>query len=131
MNIEYEVRWEIMDFLTSSTHLHITVWVIGIILFLIGAMKPNKGLHMALRLFYILIIITGGALFIEAMDYGQGMNYGIKFLLGLLVIGMMEMVLVNQSKGKSTTVFWILFAIFLFLTLFYGFKLPMGMNFLA
>lgn len=130
MKNEHEVG-KLMDFLTSSTHLHITTWFIGIILFLIGAIKPNKGLHMALRLFYILIIITGGALFIEAMDYGQGMNYGIKLILGILVISMMEMVLVRQSKGKSATAFWILFVIFLFLTLFYGFKLPMGMNFLA
>ena len=120
-----------MDFLTSSTHLHITTWFVGIILFLIAAIKPNKGLQMVLRLFYILIIITGGALFIEAMDYGQGMNYGIKFLLGILVIGMMEMILVRKAKDKPTTIFWVLFAIFLFLTLFYGFKLPMGMNFLA
>lgn len=119
-----------MDFLTSSTHLHITTWVVAIVLFLIAAAKPNKGLQMALRLLYILIIITGGALFIEAIDYGQGMDYGIKFILGILVIGMMEMVLVRKSKDKPTTVFWILFAVFLFLTLFYGFKLPMGMNFL-
>lgn len=121
-----------MDFLTSSTHLHITTWVVAIVLFLVAALaSKSKGIHMALRLFYILIIITGGALFIEAMDYGQGMHYGIKFILGILVIGMMEMVLVRQSKNKPTTVFWILFAVFLFATLFYGFKLPMGMSFLA
>lgn len=119
-----------MDFLTSSTHLHITTWVVAIVLFFIAAAKPNKGVHMALRLFYILVIITGGALFIEAMDYKQGMNYGIKLLLGILVISMMEMVLVRMSKNKSTKLFWVLFAIFLFLTLFYGFKLPMGFNFL-
>jgi|SRR5690554_4810810 len=119
-----------MDFLTGSTHLHITTWVIAILLFFISAVVSNKGLHMALRLFYILIIISGGALFIEALDYGQGMDYGIKFILGILVIGMMEMVLVRKSKNKPTTAFWVLFGIFLFLTLFYGFKLPMGFNFL-
>ncbi|NLY80048.1 MAG: YisL family protein [Lysinibacillus sp.] len=116
------------------THLHITTWVIAIVLFLISVMKPNKGLKMALRLFYILIIVTGGILFMESTSFhGQGnygMNYGIKLILGILVIGMMEMVLVRKAKDKPTTVFWILFAIFLFLTLFYGFKLPMGMNFL-
>ncbi|MCP1143795.1 YisL family protein [Lysinibacillus endophyticus] len=121
-----------MDFLTSSTHLHITTWVVALVLFFVGALvSKSKGIHMALRLFYILIIITGGALFIEAMDYGMGMDYGIKFLLGILVISMMEMVLTRQKKNKPTTVFWILFAIFLFAVLFYGFKLPMGMNFLA
>ena len=121
-----------MDFLTSSTHLHITTWVVALLLFFVAAFaSKSKGIHMALRLFYILIIITGGALFIEAMDYGQGMLYGIKFLLGILVIGMMEMVLVRQAKNKSTTMFWVLFAVFLFAIFFVGFKLPMGINFLA
>ncbi|GLC87757.1 YisL family protein [Lysinibacillus piscis] len=122
-----------MDFLTSSTHLHITTWVVAIVIFLIAALsgKQSKGLHMALRLFYILIIITGVALFIKGMDFGQGMLYGFKFLGGIFVIGMMEMVLVRQKKNKPTGMFWILFAIFLFITLFLGFKLPMGMNFLA
>lgn len=122
---------ETMDFLTSTTHLHITTWVITIILFLVAAFVQNKGLHMTLRLFYILVIITGGALFMEGMKYeGYGFEYGIKLLFGILLIGMMEMVLMRKSKNKSTTVFWVLFGIFLFLTLFVGFKLPMGMNFL-
>lgn len=122
-----------MDLLTGTTHLHITTWVVGIVLFLVAALsgKQSKGLHMVLRLFYILIIITGGALFSEALNYDQGMLYGIKFLLGILVIGMMEMVLVKQKKNKKTTIFWILFAIFLFAVLFVGFKLPMGSSFLA
>ena len=53
---------------------------------------------MILRLFYILIIITGVALFIKGMDYGKGMLYGLKFLAGILVIGMMEMTLVKKKK---------------------------------
>lgn len=122
-----------MDFLTSRTDLHITTWVVGIVIFLIAALsgKQSKGLHMTLRLFYILIIITGGALFIEAMKFGQGMLYGFKFIGGILVIGMMEMVLVRQKKNKPTTMFWILFVVFLLITLFLGFKLPMGQHFLA
>ncbi|WP_409368051.1 YisL family protein [Lysinibacillus sp. 38-6] len=122
-----------MDFLTSQTHLHITTWVVGIVIFLIAALsgKQSKGLHMTLRLFYILIIITGGALFIEAMDFGQGMLYGFKFIGGLLVIGMMEMVLVRQKKNKPTAMFWVLFVVFFLITVFLGFKLPMGQTFFA
>ena len=59
------------------------------------------------------------------------MQYGLKFLFGLLTIGMMEMVLVRGKKGKSVTMFWILFAVFLAVTMFYGFKLPIGFRFLA
>ncbi|WP_427109477.1 YisL family protein [Lysinibacillus xylanilyticus] len=120
-----------MDFLTSQTHLHITTWVIAIVIFLIAALgKQSKGLHMTLRLFYILIIITGGALFFQYQT-NDPMLYGMKFLGGILVIGMMEMVLVRQKKNKPTGLFWILFAVFLFITLFLGFKLPIGLNFLA
>lgn len=124
-----------MDFLTDTTHLHITTWVITLALFFAAAFmgvesKGRKIVHMVLRLFYILIIITGLALFIEWSSF-DAMQYGLKFLFGLLTIGMMEMVLVRGKKNKSTTLFWILFAVFLLVTMFYGFKLPVGFNFLA
>ena len=122
-----------MDFLTSSTHLHITTWVVGLILFFVAAFaSKSKGIHMALRLFYILIIITGGALFYKSIDLNlDAMEYGIKFLLGLIVISMMEMVLVRKAKNKSTTLFWIIFLVALLAVLYMGFRLQMGINFLA
>ena len=124
-----------MEFLTDTTHLHITTWVIAILLFLAAAFmnpesKGRKIVHMVLRLFYILVIITGLALFIE-WSSSDAMQYGLKFLFGLLTIGMMEMVLVRGKKGKSVTLFWVLFAVFLVVTMFYGFKLPIGFDFLA
>ncbi|GKW45114.1 YisL family protein [Planococcus sp. NCCP-2050] len=124
-----------MDFLTETTHVHITTWVIGIVLVLVAAFmnrdsKGRKIVHMILRLFYILIIITGLALFIE-WSSSDAMQYGLKFLFGLLTIGMMEMVLVRSKKQKPVTLFWVLFAVFLFVTMFFGFKLPVGINFLA
>lgn len=120
-----------MDFLTSSTHLHITTWVVALVLFFLAAtgIVKSKGVQHALRLFYILIIITGGALVMEYRSV-SGMDYDIKMTFGILTIAMMEMVLVKKSKGKPNTIFWVLFAIFLFVTLFYGFKLPVGFNFL-
>lgn len=122
-----------MSIFTDTTHLHITTWVIGIVLFLIAAFmqrdsKGRKILHMVLRLFYILIIITGLTLFIE-WSSSDPMVYGIKFLLGILTIGMMEMVLVRSKKQKPVTMFWALFALFLFATMFIGFMLPVGMDF--
>jgi uncharacterized membrane protein len=123
-----------LDFLSSTPHFHIFTWVVGIIIFLVSAVMANgtkgkKITHMIARLFYILILISGVALFIKGMDYGRGAEYGIKFLLGLLTIGMMEMVLVRSEKGKKVTTFWILFFVFLFATMFFGFKLPMGFEF--
>ncbi|BDH60873.1 UPF0344 protein YisL [Lysinibacillus sp. PLM2] len=116
-----------MGFLTDSTHLHITTWVIGLILFFIAAtgISKSKGIHMVLRLFYILILISGGALFFK---WRVNFEYDIKFLLGILLIAMMEMILVRQAKNKPTNVFWVLFFIFLFATLFFGLRLQMGFD---
>jgi len=124
-----------LDFL-ASTHLHITTWVIGIILFFVAVTMTNgskgqKITHMVLRLFYVFIILTGVALFMAGMDFDMGMLYGFKLIGGVLIIGMMEMILVRMKKQKATTMFWILLFVFLFITMFLGFKLPMGINFLA
>ncbi|MCG7344660.1 YisL family protein [Sporosarcina sp. ACRSL] len=123
-----------MDFLSSTPHFHIFTWVVGIILFLVAAVMANgtkgkKITHMIARLFYVLILISGVALFMKGMDYGRGAEYGFKFLLGLLTIGMMEMVLVRSAKGKKVTAFWIVFFVSLFATMYLGFKLPMGFEF--
>ncbi|ANU27746.1 YisL family protein [Planococcus versutus] len=122
-----------MGILTDTTHLHITTWVVAVILFLVAAFmqrdsKGRKIVHMVLRLFYVLIIITGLALFIE-WSSSDPMTYGIKFLLGLLTIGMMEMVLIRSKKQKPVTMFWALFVLFLLATMFIGFMLPVGLDF--
>ena len=125
-----------MDFLTSTTHLHITTWVIALILFFIAAVSAKKltGVHMALRLFYILIIISGLALFMEHRDMiaatndGSGMTYDMKVLFGVLVIGFMEMILVRKNKGKAINIFWVLFAIALLVTLYLGLSGGIGLN---
>ncbi|WP_039042097.1 YisL family protein [Sporosarcina sp. ZBG7A] len=121
-----------MDFLSNSTHLHIFSWVVGIIMFLIAATQPldSKGrkiTKMVLRVFYILIIITGVALFIELMG-GDAALYGVKFIFGIVTIGMMEMVFARQAKNKPTQLFWILFAISLLITVGLGFHLPFGLK---
>ncbi len=124
-----------MGFLTDTTHLHITMWVVGIVLFLVAAFmhrdsKGRKIVHMITRLVYVLIIITGLTLFVAHSSF-DAMLYGLKFLFGLLTIGMMEMVLVRGKKQKPVTLFWALFAVFLLVTLFLGFKLPIGLDFFA
>ena len=125
-----------MDFLTSSTHLHITTWVVGLVLFFIAALSAKKltGVQMALRVVYILIIISGAALFMEhrdiiaSMNDGSGMTYDMKFTFGILLIGFMEMILARKNKGKSTTIFWALFAISLIAVLYLGLSGGIGLN---
>lgn len=120
----------------DTTHFHIFTWVVGIILFLVAAVMANgtkgkKITHMIARLFYVLILISGILLFMTSMSFDMGALYGIKFLLGFITIGLMEMVLVRSEKNKSVTMFWILFFVFLFATMFLGFKLPMGFDWFA
>lgn len=122
-----------MDLLTGSTHLHITSWVLAIVLFLIAALASKKltVVQMVLRVVYILLIITGGALFMEYRDKiaESGMFYDMKVLFGVLVIGFMEMILARKNKGKSLNIFWILFAVVLLVTLYLGLSGGIGINF--
>ena len=84
----------------STTHLHITTWVIGIILFFVAYSLLKKGsskakmTHMITRLFYILIFLTGGMLISNFKHYVQ------KMIVGILVIAFMEIVLVRTKKEK-------------------------------
>jgi uncharacterized membrane protein len=113
------------------THAHITTWVVAIILFFVanslfksGKEKQLKIVHMVLRLFYVLIIVTG--IIIVSGVYQLSGEYIGKIILGILTIGMMEMVLVKSKKGKPTKVFWILFFVALILTILLGLRLPLG-----
>ncbi|WP_322555630.1 YisL family protein [Sporosarcina beigongshangi] len=124
-----------LDFLASTTHFHILTWVAGIIIFIVtaGLEKGTKGKkigHMIARLFYVLILFSGFMLFMEYSSIDAAL-YGVKFLLGLLTIGMMEMVLVRSAKEKSVKVFWILFFVFMLATLFLGFGIGIGVSFLS
>ena len=43
----------------------------------------------------------------NGMALDKGMLYGLKLIVGILVIAMMEMTLVKKSKGKPYTNFFI------------------------
>lgn len=116
----------------ETTHAHIATWVIGLLLFVValflhksGNKKATKIVHMVLRLFYLLIIATGAILFAKHSSW-NAMLYGMKFLGGLVVIAMMEMILIKVTKGKNAVVFWVIFIIALIATFLLGVKLPIG-----
>lgn len=112
-------------------HAHITTWVLALVLFFVvlglnksGKAKGVKVVHMILRLFYLLIIGTG--IWILSSLHSISMMYVIKSLVGILVIGLFEMVIVRTVKGKNTMVVWLLFIISFVLVLYLGFmKLPL------
>lgn len=110
------------------THMHITTWVVALILFFV-AVSMNKGdnakgfkiVHMILRLFYVLIILSGFALIGSAFGV-----YALKAIVGIIVIGMMEMILVRSKKGKSTGALWAVFIVALLAVIYMGLSLPQG-----
>ncbi|WP_223700739.1 YisL family protein [Sutcliffiella deserti] len=115
------------------THAHITTWAIALILFLVvlalhksGKAKGAKIVSMTLRLFYILIVATGILLLLEININGA---YLWKALVGIVVIGLMEMITVRTRKAKSTTVFWVLFVLALVYVIYLGFSMSMGFKF--
>ncbi|HEY4601895.1 MAG TPA: YisL family protein [Cerasibacillus sp.] len=122
-----------------NTHLHITSWVVAIILLIVvvmlhraGNQKGAKISHMILRLFYIIILISGGLLVSEYFKFATGAMLGEvigKTILGLWVIMAMEMIAVRMAKGRSAKGAWIQFVIAFLLTLVLGFgRLPYGVH---
>jgi phosphatidylserine synthase len=113
------------------THAHITAWVIALILFFVavsmqkgGKSKSLKMVHMTLRLFYILILVTGVILLFGLSSIS--LMYVLKVIAGIWVIGMLEMILVRDAKGKSTGMFWGQLVIAFIVALYLGLKLPIG-----
>lgn len=110
------------------THMHLTSWILAIILFFVatslyksGKTKPAKITHMIIRVLYLAIIGTGFALIGSSFGY-----YAVKLIVGIIVIGLVEMVLVRTSKGKSTGALWIAFVIAFVVVLYLGLSLPQG-----
>lgn len=92
-------------------HLHITSWVIAFALVGLvttftrsGNEKAAKISHMILRLFYLLILYSGGSLFASYAEYSVLVI--IKVLVGLWTITAMEMVSVKYKKKKPAAIWW-------------------------
>ncbi|RLL45044.1 DUF1516 family protein [Oceanobacillus piezotolerans] len=120
-----------------NTHMHITSWVLGFILFIIaymlikqGKQKQAKIVHMILRLDYLFILYTGGTLTANYIVNAQMPMLAeaiTKALAGIWLIAAMEIILVKINKGKSAKSGWIQFIIALILVLILGFaRLPYG-----
>ncbi len=115
-------------------HLHLTALVIALVFFFITYFsiknpgdknaKYAKGPHMVARLFYVIVLVSGLVMFIQAMGI-NGMMYGLKFLAGLFTIGMMEMAVIRKRKGTGQPLF-IIFLVLAVITIALGIYLPMG-----
>ncbi|SEM59636.1 Protein of unknown function [Mesobacillus persicus] len=111
------------------THAHITAWVLSIILFIVIMFMQKQGkntkvLHMILRVFYLLILATGIVMLFGL--YQIDFMYILKSLLGIVLIGLFEMILVRGKKGINLNSLWIVFVLVFVIVLYLGFKLPLG-----
>ncbi|RIN89612.1 YisL family protein [Mammaliicoccus sciuri] len=107
-------------------HFHIFSWLVTIILFFVVYMKvKNKPVHMVLRLFMVFTLISGFVIFIQAMGI-NGMLYGIKFILGLAVLGLIEVTIAKKKKNKNSQGLFIATIVVMVLTILLGSYLPMG-----
>ena len=112
------------------THAHLTAMAVTLILFIVGVFLHKSGgkekvlkiVQMILRLFYLLVILTGAMMLFQTTF---PFLYIIKALLGIVTIGMFEMVLTRSIKGKPTGMFWGILILSLVVTIFLGFHLPM------
>lgn len=119
----------------KMTHAHLTAWFVALILFFIalglhksGKEKGFKVVQMILRLFYILIIVTGVMLLTSISNIS--LLYIVKAVIGLWVVSMFELILVRMAKQKSTSIFWIQLVVTFVVALYLGFMLPLGFDFI-
>lgn len=126
---------------THMLHVHILSWVLAIILFIAtylnfskvqGATPYFKPLHMALRLFMLLTLISGFWELIKefvAAAHGGGGNHMLltfKMLCGLAVIAFMEVSIAKRKKKEEGhKFFWITIALIV-ITMVIGIILPWG-----
>lgn len=117
-------------------HMHITSWVLAIILILLVVMFYKKGnskvgkiLHMVLRLDYLFILFTGGMLLSDyfTASIGHTGELVVKVIAGLWVIASLEMIGIKTGKSESTKSWWIQFVIGALIAIGLGFgRLPLG-----
>ncbi|WP_100404951.1 DUF1516 family protein [Bacillus solitudinis] len=96
---------------------HTGSWAFLLIFFLIsyflykgGKAKGAKIVHMVLRLFYIIMLVSGAGLLI---GYGFPLLFIFKAVLALILMYAMEMILVGTKKrtlGTKATMYWIMLA---------------------
>ncbi|WP_209121955.1 YisL family protein [Alkalihalobacillus sp. BA299] len=115
---------------TGLLHTHSSSWAITVLLFFIAyfLLKGNKEkgakiVHMVLRLFYVIMVVSGIGLLIQ---WNFAFTYVLKGVLAISLIYFMEILLVRTKKGvldgKQQAYYWIMLIATLMLVVLIGFK---------
>ncbi len=109
-------------------HTHISSWAILVLLFFIsyfliksGKEKGGKIAHMILRLFFVIMVVSGIGMLI---NYSYPMAYHLKAGLAIILIGAMEMLLTRTQKGtigSKAPLYWGVVIVLLILVILIGF----------
>ena len=112
--------------ITAFSHSHAGSWFLTLLLFAIGVvlLKNGKGkalkiTQMILRLFFVIMLISGVGLIVGLQFPAL---YIIKGILAIILIALMEIILTRSAKGKETKAFWLSFAGVLPIVLLIGFN---------
>ncbi|WML43338.1 DUF1516 family protein [Neobacillus sp. PS3-40] len=112
------------------TDSHVSTWILTLVLFGVALILNKKGnakgfkiIHMILRVFYLLTIVTGVMLL-----YILSPMYIVKIVVGLWIISLIELILIRTAKNKKTSVLWYQFGFAFLLVLYLGLKLPLGFH---
>lgn len=115
------------------THAHITTWFLALVLFFValslnknGKEKGFKVVQMILRVFYLLILATGGILLFSIAHIS--LLYILKAVVGLWVIALLELILMRAAKKQTSSVLWIQFVVVFLIALYLGLRLPLGFH---
>ncbi|HLR18511.1 MAG TPA: YisL family protein [Staphylococcus sp.] len=119
-------------------HMHIASWALLIILFFAayfnfsekqGATPYFKPIHMLLRLFMVLVLISGFWTWIQAISSGNAgghMLLTLKMLGGVAVVALMEVSITKRKKGQpSHSLLWTTIIVII-ITMLLGVILPWG-----
>lgn len=118
-------------------NLHIISWIILLILFFAvyenfsskqGPTPLFKPLHMATRLFMLLVLITGFWLVANAFT-SSGANHmllTLKMILGIAIVGLMEVTIAHKKRKASSRGLFIATWVVALITIILGIILPWG-----
>ncbi|WP_028559540.1 DUF1516 family protein [Paenibacillus pinihumi] len=104
---------------------HSGSWAFLLILFVVafllakgGKAKGAKIVGMVLRLFYIIMLVSGVGMLI---GFSFPLMFIIKGILAVILIGLMEMILGRTQRRENTGMFWILLVIIVAIVVLMGF----------
>ncbi|WP_084405728.1 DUF1516 family protein [Alteribacter aurantiacus] len=113
---------------SAMLHTHSLMWFVMLVLFFVALVllknnrpKGAKIVQMSLRLFYILVLVTGGTLLFWNFYLGTA----IKGILAIFLIFTMEKISTGTKKGTlqgtQKTIFWVQFVILVIVVVYLGF----------